>query len=189
MLKAQKTWANPAVTTQPRPRSLWVAAVLPTQQEGRQAQRREAHKQRAQQAVRLGSDRLLLLWVRAVGCAGRDLGRGGHHGGQLQRVASCDEVPAGRSRNAPATCVHLCDHKMNIWLLLLIRWVGESWCTHAHGTLASTAPLAAQPPTESTSPRGSAPHNNPRWRRFTWRVPAAVARRTGAPPSVSTHPG
>lgn len=62
--------------------------VLPAQQEGRQLQRRQPHKQRAQQGVPLA-------WGAAAGCRpGRNVRRGGHHWGQLHRVARRDEVPA-----------------------------------------------------------------------------------------------
>lgn len=70
--------------------------VLPAQQEGRHTQRRQPHKQRAQQAIQL----LALTWQwarRAAGpCRGScDVRRGGHHRRQLQRVTSSDEKPAG----------------------------------------------------------------------------------------------
>lgn len=73
--------------------------VLPPQQEGRQAQRRQPHKQRAQQPVQLA---LLALarrrFLAATGASG-DVRRRGHHWRQLQRVAGSDEEPAKKEEH------------------------------------------------------------------------------------------
>lgn len=83
------------------------APVLAPQEEGRQAQRRQADEERAQQAVCLG----LLRGRAAAGRCRHDVRRGGHHGGQLQRVASRDQVPARLDEGQPlekAEAVFVC---------------------------------------------------------------------------------
>ena len=74
-------------------RDVWVAAVLAAQKKQRQAQRGEAHKQWAQQALGLLPLLLLLRLLRAMGRRLRDVDGRGDDGRQLQRVAGGDEEP------------------------------------------------------------------------------------------------